>query len=119
MTVDQIVVEVIDLKQAKARAEVEHRQFWKTISNIQEDVRATKQLTEEVHIMATNITSMQKTLENTNKKVEELSNKEFNEYKETKKNIKDKIIGGVIGALITAMAGGIGYLISLVASQPH
>ena len=68
MTVDQLVVEVIDLKQAKARAEVEHRQFWKTMSNIQEDVKATKQLTEEVHIMATNITSMQKTLENTNKK---------------------------------------------------
>ena len=119
MTTDQLVMEIIDLKQAKAQATTEHRQFWKTINNIQEDVKATKQLTEEVHIMASNVSSMQKTLENTNKKVEELSNKEFIEYKETKKNIKDKIIGGIIGALITAMAGGIGYLISLVAQQPH
>lgn len=119
MTTDQLVVEIIDLKQAKARADVEHRQFWKTIGSIQDDVKATKQLTEEVHIMASNISSMQKTLESTSKKVEELGNKEFIEYKETKKNIKDKIIGGIIGALITALTGGIGYLISMVVSQPH
>ena len=109
MTTDQLVLEVIDLKQAKARAEVEHKQFWNTINNIQEDVKATRELTEEVHIMASNITSMQKTLESTNKKVDELSTREFKEYQETKKDVKKKVILYIVELLLAAAAGGIGY----------
>ena len=109
MTTNQIVMEIIDLKQAKAQATVEHQQFKETLVNIQEDVKTTKQLTEEVHIMASNITSMQKTLESTNKKVEELSTREFNEYKETKRDIKKQIITSIVGVIITGIIGGIGY----------
>ena len=77
------------------------------IENLTEDIKATKSLAEDVHIMAINMQNMQKTLEETNKKVDSLTSKEFMEYKENKKLIKQNVIskltGGVVGAVITAL----------------
>ena len=47
MTTQQLVMEVIDLREARAKADTEHQQFRETLEHIQKDVRATKQLTEE------------------------------------------------------------------------
>lgn len=114
MTTQQLVMEVIDLREARAKSDIEHQQFKETIENIQEDVRATKQLAEEVHIMASNVSNMQKTLDKIDKKVNELDMKEFKEYKETKGQIKKNVLSGIIGAIITALVGGIGYLANMV-----
>lgn len=114
MTTQQLVMEVIDLREARAKSDIEHQQFRETLNHIEEDVKTTKQLTEEVHIMASTISNMQKTLDKIDKKVEELDMKEFKEYKETKGHIKKNILSGVIGSIITALVGGIGYLVNLV-----
>ena len=114
MTTQQLVMEVIDLREARAKADIEHQQFKETLNNIEEDVKTTKQLAEEVHIMASTISNMQKTLDKIDKKVEDLDMKEFKEYKETKGHIKKNILSGIIGSIITALVGGIGYLVNLV-----
>ena len=64
-------------------------------------------LAEDVHIMAVNMKNMQKAQDEMNKKVDALTSKEFMEYKETKKlvkqNIINKVTGGIVGAVITGL----------------
>ena len=107
MTNEQLTEAVIDLVTYKAKAQEEHYMFKQAIENLTEDIKATKSLAEDVHIMAINMQNMQKTLEETNKKVDSLTSKEFMEYKENKKLIKQNVIskltGGVVGAVITAL----------------
>ena len=113
MTNEQLTNAVIDLVAYKAKAEEEHKMYDSLLKEIQVDVKATKSLAEDVHIMAINMQNMQKTLEETNKKVDALSSKEFVEYKENKKLIKQNLInklsGGIFGAIIT----GVIWLLSL------
>lgn len=90
------------------------------LMTMRDDIKATKSLTEDVHLLALNMQNIQKSQEETNKKVEEtlqkvdaLSSKEFKEYEENKKifkqNVIDKIVGGIIGAIIT----GIVFIVTL------
>lgn len=105
MTNEQLTQTVIDLVAYKAKAEEEHRMYDNLLKEIQEDIKTTKSLAEDVHIMAINMQNLQKAQEETNKKVDVLSSKEFIEYKENKKLIKqnliNKISGGIIGAILT------------------
>ena len=81
---------------------------------MRDDVKATKSLAEDVHIMAINMKNIQESQEETNKKLEEtnqkvdsLKFKEFKEYEENKKtfkkNVIDKVAGGIVGAIITGI----------------
>lgn len=103
----QLTQEVMNLKEHQAKSIAEHEKFEMILSELQEDVKATKALAEDVHIMAINMQNMQKTLEETNRKVDVLSSEEYVEYKENKKlikqNIISKITGGITGALITGL----------------
>ena len=92
MTNEQLTQEVMNLKEHQAKSVAEHEKFELILKELQEDVKSTKTLAEDVHIMAINMQNMQKTLEETNKKVDALSSKEFVEYKENKKLIKQNII---------------------------
>ena len=92
MTNEQITQAVIGLVAYRAKAEEEHETFKSMLKTMRDDIKATKTLTEDVHIMALNMQNMQKTLEETNQKVNDLSSKDFIEYKENKKLVKDKII---------------------------
>lgn len=107
MTNDQLTQEVIHLMEYQAQAKAEHEKFQLLLSEIQEEVKSTKSLAEDVHIMAINMKNMQETLNETNKKVDVLSAKEFEEYKENKKVIKQnvisKITSGIVGGIITAI----------------
>ena len=78
---------------------------------MRDDIKETKKLAEDVHIMAINMQSMQKTLEETNRKVDALSSKEFTEYKENKKMIKQKVLSAVTGSGVTLVLGFIAWLI--------
>ena len=107
MTNEQLTQEVMNLKEHLAEAKGEHESFRVILNEIQEEVKSTKALAEDVHIMAINMQNMQKAQEEANKKIEEtnnkvdaLSTKEFVEYKETKKTVKQKIIGEVIGFVL-------------------
>ncbi len=113
MTNEQLTNAVIDLVAYKAKAEEEHKMYDTILSEIQTDVKATKSLAEDVHIMAINMQNMQKVQEETNKKVDALSSKEFVEYKENKKLIKQNLINKVSGGLIGAILTGIAWLVSL------
>ncbi|MBR6504348.1 MAG: hypothetical protein IKT41_01285 [Clostridia bacterium] len=108
----QLTQEVMNLKEQQAKSIAEHEKFEMILAELQEDVKATKALAEDVHIMAINMQNMQKTMEETNRKVDALSSKEYVEYKENKKLIKQNIISKVTGAVIGALGTGIIWLIA-------
>jgi hypothetical protein len=119
MTNEQITQNVIDLMTYKAKAEEEHETFRNTLQTVLEEVKATKSLAEDVHIMAINMKNMQKGQDDIRnqqmdlvKKIDALSSKEFLEYKENKKIIKDKIINNITGSVITLIVGVIIWVIS-------
>ena len=112
MTNEQLTQEVISLKEHQAKAIGEHEKFELILKELQEDVKSTKTLAEDVHIMAINMKNMQETLNETNKKVDILSNKEFNEYTENKKLIKDKTLGAIAGSIGTLIFSAIVWLIT-------
>ena len=100
----------MNLKEQQAKSIAEHEKFEMILSELQEDVKATKALAEDVHIMAINMQNMQKTLEETNKKVNALSSQEFVEYKENKKLIKQNLINKVTGAVFGFAISGLAWL---------
>lgn len=113
MTNEQLTQNVIELVAYKAKAEEEHELFRTMLQAIKEDVQATKTLTEDVHIMALNMENMQKVQDEMNKKVDALTSKEFVEYKENKKLVKQKILSAFIGAGCTFLLGLLSWIISL------
>ena len=113
MTNEQLTQEVMNLKEHQARADGEHEKFEMILTEIQEEVKSTKSLAEDVHIMALNMQNMQKTLEETNRKVDALSSKEFIEYKESKKLVKQNIISKITTTVVTIILGGLAFLFGL------
>jgi TctA family transporter len=111
MTNEQLTEKVIELLAYREKAQEEHETFKNTLTRLQNNMDTFTKLAEDVHIMAINMENMQKAQDEMNKKVDALTSKEFLEYKETKKLIKqnliNKIVGGFIGALIT---GGVWIL---------
>lgn len=113
MTNEQLTQEIIKLSEQQAKSNAEHERFAEVIKELQEDVKSTKSLAEDVHIMAINIQNMQKTLEQTNKKVDSLASEEFLEYKENKKALKSKIITAIVSSLCTLIFGAFVWLIKV------
>lgn len=113
MTNEQLTQEVMKLAEHQAKCDAERENMLNVVEELKEDIRATKALAEDVHIMAINMKNMQETLKETNEKVEELSQKDYNNYKDTKKTVKNSIISGVTGSLITIVIGIIAFLIKL------
>lgn len=113
MTNEQLTQEVMKLAEHQAKCDAERENMISVVEELKEDVKATKSLAEDVHIMAINMKNMQETLKETNEKVEELSQKDYNNYKDTKKTVKNSIISGVTGSLITIVIGIIAFLVKL------
>lgn len=105
MTNEQLTQDLMNLKERQIRNDTKIDNVINIIEELREDVKSTKNLTEDVHIMAINMSNMQKTLEETNKKVDALSQKDFNEYESNKKIIKDKVISAIAGAIGTTVVG--------------
>lgn len=110
MTNEQLTQEFIKLAENQAKYEAkcvsDKENIFKIIEEMKNDIKSTKSLAEDVHIMAINMKSMQETLKNTTKKVDAISSQEFLEYKENKKAIKKNIIsvfGGAIGTGLLAL----------------
>lgn len=113
MTTEQLTQEVMSLKEHQAKSQAEHEKFNLLLSEIQEEVRSTKTLAEDVHIMAINMENMQKTLNETNKKVDAITSQEFLEYKENKKIVKQNVISKVTTSIITVVFGLITFLFGM------
>ena len=111
MTNEQLTQEVISLKEHQAKSEAEHEKIELVLKELQEDVRTTKNLAEDVHIMAINMKNMQITQDEMNKKVDALTSKEFSEYTENKKLVKGNVISAIIGAICTFGIAIIGWII--------
>lgn len=105
MTNEQLTQDLMTLKERQIKNDTKIDNIMNVINELREDVKSTKNLTEDVHIMAINMSNMQKTLEETNKKVDALSQKDFNEYESNKKIVKDKIISAIAGAIGTTVVG--------------
>lgn len=108
MTNEQLTQEVMKLAEFQAKSQAEHEKFEMVLKELQEDVRTTKSLAEDVHILAINMENMQKTMDETKRTVDALNSKEFTEYKENKKLIKQNISSAVVGAIM-------GFGLSLIA----
>lgn len=113
MTNEQLTQEVINLKEYKAKAEEEHRIYESMLKRLQDSLVVFTKLAEDVHIMAINIENMQKTLDSTNKKVDSIMSKEYLEYQENKKLVKQKIIDKITGGIL----GIIGSIIIFLATM--
>lgn len=108
MTNEQLTQEIVNLKEHQAKAEAEHEKFEMVLKELQEDIKTTKNLAEDVHILAINMENMKTTMDETNRKVDALNSKEFTEYKENKKLVKQNITSAIVGAFM-------GFGLSLVA----
>ena len=105
MTNEQLTQDLMNIKEHQIKNDTKIDNMMNIVNELREDVKSTKNLTEDVHIMAINMSNMQKTLEETNKKVDALAQKDFNEYENNKKILKDKIIGAIAGTIGTTIVG--------------
>lgn len=113
MTNEQLTQEIMKLAEHQAKCDAERENMLNIVEELKEDIKATKTLAEDVHIMAINMKNMQETVKETNEKVEELSQKDYNNYIDTKKIVKNSIVSGVTGSLITIVIGIIAFLIKV------
>lgn len=111
MTNEQLTQELISIKEHQAKCDAERDNILAAIKGMQEDIKTTKNLAEDVHIMAINMQNMQKKQEEMNKKVDALTSKEFVEYKESKKIIKQNVISKITGAVTGAVITGLIWLL--------
>ena len=93
MTNEQLTQKVMELEEFKGQSTADHKRIEQVLAELQEDVRATKDLAEDVHIMAINMQNMQKTQDEMNKKA-----------------VKSQIISILIGSIGTLVLGFIGWL---------
>lgn len=107
MTNEQLTEHVLELEKFQAKSEEEHRIYESMLKRLQDSLVVFTKLAEDVHIMAINIENMQKTLDNTNKKVDSIMSQEFLEYKENKKLVKQKIIDKAIGGILGVIGSAI------------
>ena len=112
MTTEQLTQEVLKLAEHQAKCDAERENVYMIIEELREDVKSTKSLAEDVHIMAINMKNMQQTqletnrqLEETNRKVDAISSQEFLDYKENKKAFKKNIISVLAGSVGTGIVG--------------
>lgn len=103
MTNEQLTEKVIELLAYREKAQEEHETFKTTLTRLQNSMDTFIKLAEDVHIMALNMENMKKEQEDMNKKIDALTSKEFLEYKETKKIVKQNLINKLVG-------GGLGVI---------
>lgn len=103
MTNEQLTREVMKLAEHQAKCDAERENILAIIDEIREDIKSTKSLAEDVHIMAVNMENMQRTLKETNRKVDAISSQEFVEYKENKKIVKNNVLSAIGGAIGTGL----------------
>lgn len=114
MTTEQLTMEFMKLAEHQAVCDAERKRMTEIIEELKEDIKTTKKMTEDVHILALNMEGMQKTIQETRDKVEELSQKDYNNYVESKKVVRNNIISGVVGSILTVIGGAITILVSIL-----
>ena len=75
MTNEQLTQEILKLAEHQAKCDAERESILITIEELREDIKSTKTLAEDVHIMAINMKSMEKAQSDTNIKLAEANKK--------------------------------------------
>ena len=112
MTPEKIQSEILELQKHQIKCDAEREKIMEVVSELKEDVKTVKDLAEDIHIMAINMENMQRTLDNAIKKIDVIEKKDYTEYKERKKIVRDKIISGVVGAIVTASIGILTFILT-------
>lgn len=112
MTPEAIQEKIIELAEHQAMCDAERKRVLEVITELKEDMKATKTLTEDIHVLAVNMENMQKTLDGAVKKIDAIEKKDYNEYKESKRIIKNNVLSGFTGAIVTAIIAIIGFVIT-------
>ena len=112
MTNEQITQDLMAVKEHQIKNDTKIDNIMNIIKELRDDVKSTKDLAEDVHIMAINISNMQKTLVETNQKVNTLAQKDFKEYENNKKILKEKLLSALAGAGGTAIIAFIVWFIN-------
>lgn len=112
MTPEMIQEELLELQKHQIKCDTEREKMIEVIAELKEDVKDVKSLAEDIHIMAVNMENMQKTLDNAVKKIDVIEKKDYTEYKERRKIIRDKIISGVVGSIVTAIIGILTFILT-------
>lgn len=112
MTPESMQEKILELAEHQAICDAERKRVLEVITELKEDVKETKSLTEDIHVLAVNMENMQKTLDGAVKKIDAIEKRDYNEYKETKKIIKNNVLSGIIGAIVTAAIGIITYVVT-------
>ena len=112
MTNEQLTAEIINLREHQTKIDSDYEHVMSLLKELQEDVRTTRNLAEDVHILAINMENIQKSQEQINKKVDALTSKEYTEYTENKKLVKQNLISGVLGAVVTSAIALVGWVIT-------
>lgn len=113
MTNEQIIIKIQELTEKQIKSEIERKQIFEAINELKEGVEVTRKLAEDIHIMAINIENMQKTLDSTVKKVEDVERKDYNNYLESKKTIKNNVLSGLTGSILKGLFALILFIIGL------
>lgn len=112
MNNQELTQEILKLAEHQAKCDAERDNILSIIDELRADIKSTKALAEDVHILAINMENIQKTVDETNKKVDSLNNKEYFEYKENKKIIKQNTISSIIGALVGLAIGIFAFIMN-------
>lgn len=97
---DVIQTQIIELMKKQAAHDAERGQLLAEIEDMKADIKTTKALAEDVHILAINMETMRTTLDETCIKVAQLKEKDYNNYKENRKLIKSSVFSLIVGAII-------------------
>lgn len=103
MTNEQITQEIIKLAEHQVKCDAERKNMLNVIEELREDIKTTKGLAEDVHILAINMETMQKTVDETSKKVDTITTQEFTDYQKSKDTMKNSIISTIGGSIGTGL----------------
>ena len=111
MTNEQLTKEVTDLKAYQAKCQAQHESYKEIFDDMRDDIKATRDLAENVHLMAQSMQSMQKAQDNMNKRLDELASADYVKYKENKKIVQSQLLSGIVGAFLTFVIAIISWII--------
>lgn len=111
MTNEQLTKEVMEMKAYQEHCKALHESYEQLFKDFREDIKATRDLAENVHLMAQNMQSMQETQSTMKQQLDKITSEEFKNYKERKKFLSQQVMGALLGSFMTFIIGVIAWLI--------
>lgn len=111
MTNEELTREIMEIKEKQIRMDSKHERYDELFKTLQDDIKTTRDLAEDVHVIATNMRHLQSTQDSMKQQLDKIVTKDYDTYKERKKLVVNQIITGITGSILTLAIGVIGWLI--------